>query len=242
MFKEEIRHSSHEPKTILLLAECWGGAISASRFAAQMLFDKQSHIILLNTYQQHRSGVSMMRSITPILKKTAKEDLEILKNTLVSEYGIPENNITEKIYEGDIISVINSEYSQHKNLSIVLGQNLNNPLRQGFCRKVINYLLSSQIRPVFLISNIITLIESSRIILFAEKEESISNLYTNYLRDKFAGDYKQLDIVTHNNIPNIKMDQSTEQLFSKQIKHRKHSMNTCEYLLYDLIENSDRDQ
>jgi hypothetical protein len=241
MFREEIRHYDQMTKTILLLADCWSGAMAAGRFAAQMLFDERTQIVLLNTYQRPGSGMTMTRSVTPILEKTAKRDLEILKNTLVNEYDIPASSITEVTKEGALVSVIENSYSDYQNLSVVLGQNMNNPLRKGFCRNVINTLLSTPFRPVFLVSNFITLIEHSRIFLVAEKEENISTLYRNYLSDIFPGDQKHTELVTHNNRNGFEMEQATAQQFSDQLEQRQQSMNPQEYLLYDLMRRSGPD-
>lgn len=238
MFREEIRNKEPMTKTILLLADCWSGAMAAGRFAAQMLFDECSQIILLNTYQGPGTGMTMTRSVTPILEKTAKKDLEILRNCLVNEYDIPASSITEVTKEGAMVSVIETCYSDHDNLSVVLGQNLNNPLRKGFCRNVISSLMSTPFRPVFLVSNFITLIEHSRIFLVAEKEENISSLYRNYLSNIFPGDQKQMELVTHNNRNGFDLEQATARQFSDQIEQREQSMNPPEYLLYDLMRRS----
>jgi hypothetical protein len=241
MFREEIKDNDHTTKTILLLADCWSGAMAAGRFAAQMLFDERTRIILLNTYQRPGSGVTMTSTVTPILEKTAKKDLEILRNSLVNEYDIPAANITEVTREGALVSVIETYYSDYENLSVVLGQNLNNPLRKGFCRNVISSLLSTPFRPVFLVSNFITLVEHSRIFLVAEKEENISSLFRNYLSDLFAGDQDHMELVTHNNTNSFDMEQATARQFSDQLEHRQHRMNPSEYLLYDLMRRSGPD-
>lgn len=241
MFREEIRNSNHKDKTILLLADCWAGAKAAGRFAAQMLFDDRTQIILLNTYQRPNTGMSTMQSVTPILEQTARKDLEVLKHALVNDYCIPEESITEKSAEGELVSVIQSQYASHENLSVVLGQNLNNPLRKGFCRNVISALLSTQFRPLFIVSNFITLIEPSRIVLIAEKEESISSLFRNYLSDLLPDDRSQLELVTHGGNNSFEMDRTTAQQFSDQIEGREQNMNTSEYLLYDLMRRSGPD-
>lgn len=241
MFREEIRNSIEKDKTILLLADCWAGARAAGRFAAQMLFDDRTQVILLNTYQSPNTGTTNMRSVTPILEKTAMKDLEVLKNALVYEYGIPEESIVEKSVEGELVSVIQTHYSDFENLSVVLGQNLNNPLRKGFCGNVISALLSTRFRPLFMVSNFITLIESSRIVLIAEKEENISSLFRNYLSEFFPGDQAPLELVTHDRTNHFEMDRATARQFSDQIKGREQSMNTPEYLLYDLMRRSGPD-
>ena len=241
MFREEIRQSENMTKTILLLADCWSGAMDAGRFAAQMLFDDRSQIILLNTYQRPVAGMTMTESVTPILEKTAQKDLEILKNILVTEYNIPSANITEKSEVGELVSVIQSHYSNHENLSVVLGQNQNNPLRKGFCRNVISTLLSTQFRPVFLVSNIITLVETSRIFLVAEKEENISSLYRNYLSNIFPGEDNEMALVTQNDTNNFRIERATARQFSDQLEHREQHMNPPEHLLYELIRRSGPD-
>lgn len=241
MFREEIRNSNQKDKTILLLADCWAGAKAAGRFAAQMLFDERTQIILLNTYQRPNAGMTTVQSVTPILQQTAMKDLEVLKNALVNEFTIPEASITENSVEGELITVIQSHYARYENLSVVLGQNLNNPLRKGFCRKVISALLSTQFRPLFIVSNFITLIEPSRVVLIAEKEENISSLFRNYLSDLLPGDRSQLELVTHDRTNSFEIDRATVRQFSDHIKGREQQLNTPEYLLYDLMRRSGPD-
>jgi hypothetical protein len=186
--------------------------------------------------------MATMHSVTPILKQTAIKDLEVLKKTLVNDHGIPETSITEKSVEGELVSVIQNHYANHENLSVVLGQNLNNPLRKGFCRKVISALLSTQFRPMFIVSNFITLIEPSRILLIAEKEENISSLFRSYLSDLLPGDRANLELVTHDTTSKCEMDRATARQFSDHIRGREQDMNTPEYLLYDLMRRSGPDQ
>ena len=231
----EKRNIDKPSKTILLLADCWSGAKSAGRFAAQMLYDQRTRIILLNTYQRPSSGMNMLRSVAPILEKTARKDLDELKGELVREYGIPEKSIEQRSVEGELVSVIQTYFSGIENLSVVLGQSLNNPFRKGFCRKVINALLSTNFRPVFMVSNIITLIESSRTVLIAGKEENISSLYRNYLSDIFSGAHHPLELVTRDVKNGFELDIETLQQYSAQIGNRDQHMNTPERLLYELI-------
>lgn len=241
MFLEEIRNSNRKDKTILLLADCWAGARTAGRFAAQMLYDDRTQIILLNTYQRPDASAGTMESVAPILEKTAMKDLEVLKNALVYEHGIPEASITEKSLEGELVTIIQEHYAGHENLSVVLGQSLNNPLRKGFCRNVISALLSTQFRPLFMVSNFITLIESSRIVLIAEKEENISSLFRNYLSNIFPGDHPHFELVTHDRTNSYEMEQATARQFSDHINGREENMSTPEFLLYDLMRRSGPD-
>ena len=83
MFREEIRHKESLAKTILLLTDCWMGALAAGRFTARMLFDENTRIIILNTYQPPAASALVDQTIAGILRQAAEKDIETLWNHLV---------------------------------------------------------------------------------------------------------------------------------------------------------------
>ncbi|MEX0986954.1 MAG: hypothetical protein WD052_05700 [Bacteroidales bacterium] len=232
------RSNEHEiisEKTVVLAAQCWNGAFDAGRFAAKMLFDYRTRIVLLNTYNSPAFGTTMMRKITPILEQTAEEDLYTLRALLTNEYGIPADSIEMAVTEGDLKSVIRSDFSQQGNLSIVMGHNIHNPYRKGSCIGMINALMDSKPRPIFLISDFITIIEESRIVLIAEKETNISTVHINYLEEHFDKEDITVEIITGDNKKRMEMSEQTANHFSALLEMTDLTRNPLEQIFYDQV-------
>lgn len=230
-YNEQINSND---KVVVLAAECWNGAIEAGRFAAKLLFDNRTRIILLNTYQHPAASASMLRKIDQLLKETAEEDLSRIKTALIKEFGLPSENIHQLAINGDLNAVITNEFGHLKNLSIVLGHDINNPFRKGSCRKVINALLKSSTRPIFLVSDFVTVVEQSRMVIIAAKEEVVSPVYLRYLIDLTGQDENHVEIVTPDNGNRIEMSSDTAAHFSNRLNVSEFSINTIEHTFYDL--------
>jgi len=222
-------------KTVVLLAECLNGALGAGRFAARLLFDQTTRIILLHTFQKPARGVSMMRDLTEVLRQTADWDLSVLKTKLVREFELPPENIEKAVIENDLRSVIEKDLSKHHHVSVVLGPDISNPFRRGSCRKIVRALVGSKIRPVFLISDHITMLEESRIVFIAEKEEDISPVYYNFLLDIYDKKDAMVEIITHENDKTIRMNQETSSHFSKKVHLSDLRENSTEQIFYDRL-------
>ncbi|MFO7672049.1 MAG: hypothetical protein R6W31_20505 [Bacteroidales bacterium] len=234
MFQLNEEQINSNDKIVVLAAECWNGALDAGRFVAKLLFDSRTRIILLNTYQHPFASVSMLRKIDELLKHTAEEDLLRIKTSLVKEYGIPPDRIHNLAINGDLKTVIRREFDHLQNISIVLGHDINNPFRKGSCRKVINALLKSSTRPIFHISGFVTVVEQSRVVIIADKEEVVSPLYLRYLVDQSGQDENHLEIVTTDNGNRIEMNKDTAAHFSNMLNGSDFSINTLEHTFYDL--------
>lgn len=235
MERDFAKYNDNKSRVILLLAECWLGAMDAGRFAARMLFDDSTRIILLNTYQHPPANTSMMRSVVSVLRQTAEKDLEILRENLVNNCGVPANNIESRVAEGSLRSVIANDFGHIPNLSIVLGQNIHNPFRRGSCSKIIKMLVGGNTRPIFLVSEHVTLIETSRILVIAENEHTVSNVYIRYLADIHPDDDIEVEIVTYDNAKKIELDQATVLHLSKKVKAADFSRGTPEHMFFDNV-------
>jgi hypothetical protein len=235
MEREFTKYRDDTSRVILLLAECWLGALDAGRFAARMMFDDSTRIILLNTYQQPPANASMMRSVVSVLKQTAEKDLEIIRESLVNNFGVPAENVESRVAEGTLRSVIERDFGHISNLSIVLGQNIHNPFRKGSCSKIIKMLIGGSTRPIFLVSEHITLIETSRIVVIAENEDTVSNVYIRYLADIHPEENIEVEIVTCDNTKKIELDRTTVMHLSKQVKAADFSRGSPEHMFFDNV-------
>lgn len=239
MFREEFNNQETMSKNILLLTECWVGAMAAGRFAARVLFDENTRIIILNTFKSPERVNGSDQAIDAILRQAAQKDIDALSNHLISEHGIPPQNIEKRIAEGDLQTIIRNDFQHLSNLSVVLGQNLQNPFRKGSCSKIIKTLVAGNTRPIFLVSDFITLIESSRISLIAEREAQISNLYSNYLLDIYPDSNAMINIITRDNALEFEMGCGTAMHLARQARIDDLGKNSPEHLFLEMAGRPD---
>lgn len=222
-------------KKILVLTDCSHGALDAGRFAARYLFDKSSKIYLLQTYQTPVQGKTVMDTISPMLEKVARRELNELKARLSLECKIDKDQIETRVIEGDLKDIIINEFGKMENLSIVAGS-ISEPSPNTIpCRNIINALVECNIHPVFLISDYISLIEDSRIILITGKENKIPSQYLNYLRDLGNEKGKKLELITENNQKQIAMTPKSFAHFSPAMARKKDSLVSNERLFYERV-------
>lgn len=239
MIREEFRNSETTTKNILLLTECWVGAMAAGRFAARILFDDNTRIIILNTFKPQAGKNGNDQALNLILRQAAEKDIETLSSHLIIENGIPPQCIEKRIAEGELQTVIRNDFQHLSNLSVVLGQNLQNPFRKGSCSRIIKTLVAGNTRPIFLVSDFITLIEESRISLIAEREAQISNLYSNYLLDIYPDNEAKVNIITRDNAHEFEMACGTAMHLSRQARVEDLGKNSPEHLFLDMTVRPD---
>jgi hypothetical protein len=200
-----------------------------------MLADNDTQIILLSSYQHFTPESNLAESVEPIIKKAALKDLDSIRNVLVHEYSIPTDRIIYKIVEGDLSAIIEREFKKYPNLAVVMGQSSSNPFKKGSCGNIIKTLIKSSMRPVFLVSEFITVIESERVVLAADKKEDVSNLFTNYLKDIFLPGEIQIKLITRENSNGITLEPKTTIHLAENSNEVKKSNMHPNHLLYDLL-------
>ena len=181
-----------DEKNIMVLTDCSHGALDAGRFAVKYLFDNKSKIILLQTYHTPVQSKNVLDTISPMLEKVARRELNELKAKLSLEYDISQEKIEIRVIEGELKDIIITEFGNLKKFSIVAGSVSESSPNKIPCRNIIEALVQSNIYPVFLISDCITLIEQSRILIIVDNENKIPDQYREYLQD--IGKGKTVDI------------------------------------------------
>jgi hypothetical protein len=235
MLQQEAIWTGIPHKTVLLLADCWGGALLAGHFTAKLLFDRNTRVILLHTFQQPATGKGPLRNMTSVLKKIAMEDLSVLKDKLINEFGLPEESILKVALEGDLRNVITKEFCYFPNLSIVMGPDTSHPLRNGTCRKVIRALRGDRPRPVFLVSDHITIIESSRIIVITENEENLSDLYLVFLKELFGKNSPPIEIISRGNSNTLHLNEKIVNHFSENLVADMQGRQNLDRIIFDFM-------
>jgi len=228
-------YKNNNTKTVVILAECWNGAVNASRFAARLLFNENTRIILLHTYMRPSTGIIMIRDITPILKKIAEEELVTLENRLVNEFELPAENIEKIAIEGNLGDIMETYFGHYTNLSVVLGPGMDNQYFKDSCRNTVKTIMNARPRPLFLISDFITLIEKNRINIITEKEENVSQAYIDFLED-ISADYKpRIEIISSDNQKRIEINKETANHFSDLAGITGISSNSAEQILINSL-------
>jgi hypothetical protein len=222
-------------KNIMVLTDCSHGALDAGRFAGNYLFDENSKIILLQTYLTTVQGKTVLNTISPMLEKVARRELNELRARLSIECNIDKDRIETRVKEGELKNVIIDEFGEIENFSIVAGAISESSPNKIPCRNIISALIDCNIHPVFLISDIITLIEDSRILLIAGNENKIPSKYLDYLRDLGGEKGKTLEVITENNRKQCAMKPESFYHFSPAMGRNKDKLVSKERLFYDRV-------
>ncbi len=93
--------------SVLILADFADGSWHATSFAMQFLYKGKSPISILQTYQNPSWGHFMMRKLSHRLKEITKHELKVLKNKLVRNYEINDQEIKTLSLEGELNSILN---------------------------------------------------------------------------------------------------------------------------------------
>ena len=168
-------------KTILVLAECQQGALKAGRFALKHLYDSQTRIILLQTYNAPKIGISTVRNLPSILKKISKEDLTILKNTFIEEFGIPSDHIVKLAREGDLTTIAQEELKNCDNFSVVIGTDCTPLYTRKPYKRIRSFMTTTGIRPIFIVDDNIIRIERSKIFVIQGDADKMSETFKKFL-------------------------------------------------------------
>ena len=174
-------------QNILVIADCIHGAEKAASFASRNLQLNDSAIVLLQTYQKHAFGQSMLRNITPLLEKTARRELSELKNQIVRNHGLNPKNISKVVVEGKLLSVLKQRFGNMKGTAVVLGFDQRIPKESTYCRKLIVSVLKSGIRPLYIIGNGITLISKDGVTYFCGEKKLQDGASYQFLSRIFTG-------------------------------------------------------
>ncbi len=114
-------YNSDYEKNILILADFADGNWHAISFAMNHLYQPHSIISILQTYQSPHYGTMMMRNIEPRLKKITKDELNALKNKLLSNFELSEKQIQLLSFKGGVAEIIHTKLRANTKYNIVIG-------------------------------------------------------------------------------------------------------------------------
>lgn len=226
---------SGSKKYILVIADCYYGRMHAGRFAVKNLFDRDSVLILLQTYQPPEQRKETDTGISPLLKKIAERELREFKARLLCEFDLPSSKLQTLVREGELSNIIDQDFSKIPNLSIVIGSMNQGKSAKIPCWNVISSLMEASVRPVFLITDSISVIESTRIIVIAgDKDPQTSNYlcFVEELKDKFDC---ELEVITPDDQKKIAMDEESAAHFKVHSELETDYSNSSEKIFYDRV-------
>jgi hypothetical protein len=222
--------SDENGRTILVIADCLHGVMEAGRFAVRNLYDSNSRILLMQSYQKPRYGQSMLRNITPMLEKIAKEELTKLKNEMFKESGLPAGSIGKLALEGELSTLLRSWFGDTPGLSVVVGYDPRLSYRAFPCRSVIKAVTDSGLRPLFIVSDSITLIDNRIITLFTEDERQVCSDYLDFLEDMSDNHAMRMTTLTMGKAGKFRPAPETTQHFSAWADSRTDNLTAGEVL------------
>lgn len=189
---EHISKKKLKGNTILLLVDSLPGALKAGRFALKYLFDDQTRLILLQTFNVQGFGLSKMRNLSQRLWEISMHDLTVLKNKLIEEFGIPSGKIKKLVIEGHLATVVRQNFNSNDSLSFIIGADSDQLLIKDTNKQAISLIKKTNIRSLFLIDENITLIDRSKIIVVSDNPDSIAESTKEFLAS--ISDKNSIDI------------------------------------------------
>ena len=180
------REGAIKKRTILVVTDCMHGAMAACRFAARNLFDSDTTLLLLQTYRTSRYDQSTLRDISRIIEKTVKSELSGLSQELGKEFSISQDRIREMAVEGDLKEILQELFAAEKTLAIVMGFDPNLSKNTLPCRRLIGAVIESGLRPLFVVSDTITVIDQKNATLLAGERDNIHRVYQEFLEDEIG--------------------------------------------------------
>lgn len=214
MFQPKNEQKFSTTKTIILAAECLHGFLLAGRFAEKFLLDDRTRIILLNAFKEPMAAASRFRNFDLLLKQNAEEDLSLVKSTLIKDYGLASGKIDKVTIKGKLDLAVGRNFDELENLSIVLGFDFNIADRKDTYIAILSSLLNSINRPIFIISDFVAVMESSRVVVISDEMNAIPPVFLNSLRKALKNFEVELEIVTSDNGNAIEMNKDTAAHFS----------------------------
>jgi len=159
-------------KTILILVECLPSALRAGKYVFQNLYDNNTEVILLQAYKIPKFGHLMTRDFTSKLNEIALEDLSVLKDSFIKEFGVNPEQIIKVTREGDLNTIVEDELKNLKNPLLILGAESSLTKKKITNKQILSFIKNNRHRPTILIDDNITLIDKSKILFIAENIET----------------------------------------------------------------------
>ncbi len=147
----QIKSDSKPNEKILILADFAERNWKAIQFAMKHLYQSDSEICIVQTWQKANFGFSMVRDLAPILKGIAEDELELMKAKILKNYKIKDSQIKLHPFEGDLPSFFSREAFQDERWQVVMAPNEN--ACKLSCNPRITEVIDGVKQPLYLLTN-----------------------------------------------------------------------------------------
>lgn len=103
------KNTDAKQPAILILADFSDGSWQAITFAMIFFRTLQTKLFILQTFQNPKFGHFMTRDIIPCLKKITTDELNALKQKLLANFDIQEEQIELLSMQGELVSIIKNK-------------------------------------------------------------------------------------------------------------------------------------
>lgn len=184
-----IQQTGRPVNTIIIIAECYQGVMTAGRFVFRHLYHENSRILLLQTFQMPSlddqlpgSAEKSEEGIALMLKQIGERELVEFKTKLVKEFGFPADRVDTMVEEGRLSDVIRERCGELENTAVTVGSN--ETARQEIpCRTILLSLMETGIRPLFLVNGDIVIVGESSILIFPLRNDRLPDSYFRFFSE-----------------------------------------------------------
>lgn len=146
-----MENRNENTNRILILADFSEGNQTAIDFAIKYLYNDNSLIYLVQTWQKPSYGSSMVRDLAPILQDISRRELNALKADLRTKYDVEDRNVEQISFEGELIGFFQSDFYKKYDWQVVLALNEGSSELQYNPR--FNELVAKVNQPLYILNN-----------------------------------------------------------------------------------------
>ena len=211
----KIERNNQPSEKILILADFSEGNWTAIQFAMKNLYQSNSEICIVQTWQKTNFGFSMVRDLGPILQGIAKSELEGMKQKLLKNYKIEESQISLYPFEGDINSFFNSRLYKDLKWQVVMapGEKACNLLDNSRIAEIIDEIK----QPLYILTDTKENTEIFNVNVFASTKKP-SNSVVKCLADLSEQKRIAIRIYLDTSTYSVSIIEASKRLFSKVCK------------------------
>jgi hypothetical protein len=161
---------------ILILADFSEGNWEAIQFAMEYLYQANSEICIVQTWQKPNFGFSMVRDLSSILQNIAENELESLKRKILTVYALSDSQIRLFPFEGDLPGYFKSEMYRDNNWHVVMASSENG--NQLTDNQSIIEIIDKVGQPLYILSGLKGLSDFSDVFVLSDTNNPSNSILT----------------------------------------------------------------
>lgn len=176
-------------RTIIILVECQKKALNAGRFVLNNIYTDADRIFLAQIYKIQGAGLFTMRNLSKILKDISMEDLTILKNELIEEFGIHPDKIHKLPIEGEITTELKEEFGNSNASVVIIGEDTKFFQHENPQKDISTIIEGTFSKSIFNVEKEISLFDDTETLNMTGNSDEIAEISKKYLK-KLAKKYR----------------------------------------------------